>query len=707
MRSFSIYLFLTLFTFSVSAQNSIDSLNQRLVKSEPIDKANIYHLLAKEYYYKDTKQLEFYSHKSDSLAKEYGIDSLRVKSLNFLSYGAIQSGRIEDAISYNNQALILSKEKKLKKQITSSKFYKGYYFFATGQPDSSLVYLNEAYHEAQYQRDSITQLGCLNTIAANQLNKANYSQALENFTKAYKIADDLKLIEKKKNLDLNIGTTLLYNEEPEKAISYFKKVISNSDPKDATLAYSAALNNMGTSLTKLNRDKEAIEYLNNALIAFKQINNKLQIAQVYTNLGQCHYRLNNYPEASKHLLKAIELNRESQSMNQLIVNLMLLAELHLSQKKYPQAKAGLDEAKILTEKYSINYNIPDLYNDYSSYYQTTKQYKKALEYKQKELSLRDSIFKADRQQQIYTLQTKFETQLKENENETLRKDIALNNLEIERQNQIRNFLIALALLVITLVFILLNRARTKRKAHLIIEKQKEELEKVNKTKDKFFSIIAHDLKSPFSALLGFSELLATSYDDLEDTERKSFINDLHTASQSTFSLVENLLTWSRIQQGKVEMNKKKIDIADLIENGILANQSSAKLKTINIINNINFHTAVWVDKFSIETVITNIIGNAIKFTPKNGNIDISANEKDEELIISIADTGIGMSQEQIQNLFRLDKNISTAGTNNETGTGLGLILCKEFIEQNDGRIWVESELGKGSLFCFSVPITNS
>ncbi|MBI9059900.1 MAG: tetratricopeptide repeat protein [Labilibaculum sp.] len=704
MRLLFIYIFLSLISLSGIGQNKVDSLNQLISTSEKKDQANIYLELATEYYYKDTKQLEVFSHKADSLAEKYGVDSSRIKALNYLSYGSIQSGNVKDAISYNKQALDLSIEKGLEKQITSSKFYKGYYFYATGQPDSSLVYLNQAYNEAKYQNDSLMQLGCLNTIAANQLNKANYSQALENFTKAYKIADDLKLIEKKKNLDLNIGTTLLYNEEPEKAINYFKKVISNSDPKDATLAYSAALNNMGTSLTKLNRDKEAIKYLDKALIAFKQINNKLQIAQVYTNLGQCHYRLNNYLKASKHLLRAIELNRESQSMNQLIVNLMLLAELHLSQKNYTEAKACLDEAKLLTDKYNINYNESDLYRDYSSYYQTTKQYKKALEYKQKELSLRDSIFKADRQQQIYTLQTKFETQIKENENEALRKDIALNNLEIERQNQIRNFLIVLALLVSILVFVLLNRARTKRKAHLIIEKQKEELEKLNKTKDKFFSIIAHDLKSPFSALLGFSELLATSYDNLEDTERKSFINDLHTASQSTYSLVENLLTWSRIQQGNITISKTKNDIFNLIENGILANQSTAKLKNITILNKLNCHTPVWVDKFSIETVIGNLVSNAIKFTQEEGNIDISMKEEDDQLIIYISDTGVGMTSEQIQDLFRIDNNISTTGTNNETGTGLGLILCKEFIEQNNGEIWVESEVGKGSLFSFSVPI---
>ncbi len=606
---------------------------------------------------------------------------------------------------YNQKALELAERKNLKKEKIKSLFFKGYYLYATGQPDSSLVYLDDAYKKAFKAKESKIKMQCLNTMAANYLNQGRFEKALSNFTKAYEIADSMQLKKMLPNISLNIGTTLLYNENLEQAIGYFEKVIEMSDSSDVNLAYASALNNLGSCYSRMADHKKALTYFEKALAPYQQINNKLQIVQLYANLGQSNYHLGRIKVAKPFLKKAIDLNRTSRSTNQLIINLIILGKLQLQEKEYLHAKYSLFEAKELVDKYNINYNKVDLYKTLSHYFESTNQYKNALGYKQKQLNYKDSIFNVDHQHQITELETKFQSKQKENENQILRKDLSLEKMRVKEQINIRNFLLALSLLIIILVVILLNRARIKKRTHKIIEKQKVELEKANKTKDKFFSIIAHDLKSPFSALLGFSELLATSYDDMDDEERKSFINDLHTASQSTFSLVENLLTWSRIQQGNLTMTKKKIDIANIIKNGILTNQPTAKLKNINIINNLNFHTPVWVDKFSIETVIGNLVGNAIKFTPEKGNIDISAKEEDGELIVSITDTGVGMTKEQVQDLFRIDKNISTTGTNNETGTGLGLILCKEFIEQNDGNIWLKSEQGKGSKFSFSLPIS--
>jgi signal transduction histidine kinase len=702
MKQLYVYLFLTLIPFSGFGQNKTDSLKQVLKISEGKDKAHVYYLLAEEVFYKDVQQLTNYSKKADSIAELYQIDSIRVNSLNFLSYASIHSGKLNDAITYNQKALKLAEGNHLKKGRISSQYFKGYYFYATGQTDSSLLQLNMVYELAVNANEQKLQLQCLNTIAANYLNQGKYVNALENFTLAYQLADRLKLYDKMINLSLNIGTTLLYNEEIDKAIEYFEKVITKSDTTDITLAYATALNNLGSCYSRMADHEKALVFFNKALTAYKKINNRLQIAQVYANLGQSNYFLDRTELASTYLLNAIKLNRESKSINQLIVNLILLGQLQTTKQDYLQAKYSLDEANTLIKEYNINYNKSDLYKIYSTYYSKTNQLKKALDYKQKELNFRDSTFNITRQQQISELQTKFETKLKENENESLRKDLALNQLNIDKQSQIQNFLIVVAILVIILVLILLNRARLKKISHEIIEKQKLELEIANNTKDKFFSIIAHDLRSPFSALVGLCELLSESYDKLSDNDRKLYINDLYEASNNTFRLLENLLTWSRIQQGNIKIEKKELDISSLIENSILPHQATAKLKKISIINIVPAHSNVLIDKNSIETVIINLINNALKFTNQGGTINISSKEKDNKLIISITDSGVGMTKQQIDLLFRIDENISTLGTNKETGTGLGLILCKEFIELNNGKIWVESEKGKGSTFKFSL-----
>lgn len=702
MRQTSILIIAILFSQLCFGQSKIDSLKKILIKAEEKENAYNYFLLAKEVFYKNAYQLLSYSQKADSLAEKHQLDSIKVNALNFLSYASIQTGKLDDALAYNKKALEISELKQLKKENISSQFFKGFLLYATGQTDSSLSVLNKAYHQATQINELKIQLQCLNTIAANYLTQSKYKEALSRFTIAYQIADSLKLYDKLTNLSLNIGTTFLYNEELDKAIVYFEKVITTSDTTNITLAYASALNNMGACYSRMAKHKKALEYFEKALPAYKKINNKLQVAQVYTNLGQAHFFLKNKELASEYLQSAINLNRLNQSQNQLIVNLLLIARLSISQKKFIQAKYHLDEALQLANELNINYNKTDLYKIYSHYYNQKKQYQKALEFKQKELNLKDSIFNVTRQQQISELQTKFETQKKRAENESLRKDITLKELQLDKQSQNNHFLILVSFIVIILIFILLNRARLKKKSHQIIQNQKSELEVLNKTKDKFFSIIAHDLRSPFNTLVGLSQLLNTSYDNLDDEEKKNFIKDINMASESAYGLLDNLLTWSRIQQGSIVVQKNEEDLSELIQTCILPLQATAKLKSISIEYSETTKPVVNIDIFSIRTVILNLINNAIKFTHIGGTIKLSTEDMGPKTVVSISDNGIGMKQEQIDQLFRIDQNMSTTGTNNETGTGLGLILCQEFIQLNNGEIWAESTEEFGSTFKFSL-----
>jgi len=702
MRYLPLFFLFILLAQPSHGQNKIDSLKQDLNQSQEKDKAYIYYLLAKEVFYKDTYQLISYSKKADSLAVKYQIDSIKVNALNLLSYASIHTGKLDDAIAYNKNALDISESKHLKKEKISSQFFKGYILYVTGQSDSSINVLKGAYKAALTSKDLKIQLQCLNTIAANYLNQGQYKDALDKFTRAYQLADSLKLYDKLINLSLNIGTTFLYNEELDKAIEYFEKVIAQSDTTSITLAYASALNNIGSCYSRMAKHEKALEYFDKALPAYLKINNRLQLAQVYTNLGQSHFFLNNSELASKYIQNAIKLNRKNKSQNQLIVNLILIAKLDISQKNFIQAKYHLDEALELTNKFNINYNKTDLYQTYSSYYTTTLKYKKALEYKQKELNLKDSLFNITRQQQISELETKFETKQKLIENESLRKDISLNKLQIEKQTQKNNYLILLSIIVIILILILLNRARIKKKSHQIIQNQKSELEILNKTKDKFFSIIAHDLRSPFNALIGLSSLLHSSYDNLSDEDRKDYINDLNTASENAYSLLDNLLTWSRIQQGSIVIKRKEENISTLIQECILPLQATAKLKHISIEYSEIEEPIVSMDRFSIKIVLLNLINNAIKFSHQGGVINISTENKGSQTIVSISDHGIGMTQEQIKHLFKIDQGYTTLGTNKEKGTGLGLILCQEFIQKNDGRVWVKSTEKMGSTFKFSL-----
>lgn len=239
-----------------------------------------------------------------------------------------------------------------------------------------------------------------------------------------------------------------------------------------------------------------------------------------------------------------------------------------------------------------------------------------------------------------------------------------------------------------------------------LEKQRTELEALNTTKDKFFAIIAHDLKNPFSTVLGLSELLAREFETFDSESLKSFITQIYKYSNNTFNLLENLLQWSMVQTGRMPLRPKMVNLNHIIDENIDLLSGNAANKSIKISKQICPDCSAYVDANQITTVVRNLLSNAIKFTATEGEIIIKIDSIDEFWQISIKDTGIGISEKDQKKLFLIGSNPSTTGTLQETGTGLGLILCKEFVERNGGKIWVESLLGKGSTFYFTTPKTD-
>lgn len=231
-----------------------------------------------------------------------------------------------------------------------------------------------------------------------------------------------------------------------------------------------------------------------------------------------------------------------------------------------------------------------------------------------------------------------------------------------------------------------------------VELRTQELKELNATKDKFFSIIAHDLKNPFNTLMGFSELLVNNIDSYEKTRIEEFIKIILQTSKNTYLLLENLLEWSRTQTGRLEMAPSIIDIYELVDENIDLIYNNASNKKLILSNNIPKNVRVFADANMIHTVIRNLLSNAIKYTNQGGEINISSKIQNSYIEITVSDSGIGIKPDNIKRLFRLDENYSTKGTAEETGTGLGLILCKEFVEKNGGEIWVKSTYGKGSDF---------
>jgi len=254
----------------------------------------------------------------------------------------------------------------------------------------------------------------------------------------------------------------------------------------------------------------------------------------------------------------------------------------------------------------------------------------------------------------------------------------------------------------------LNKELKQTNEELFIEKEiavkrENQLRELNSTKDKLFSIIAHDLRSPFNSILGYSELLLEN-DNVDQKEKEAYIKIVHSSAKNTLNLLDNLLNWAKSQTGQIIFNPEKINLSSVIGDIIEISISMAEIKNISIFHIPSAEFDVYADKNMLQTILRNLVSNAIKFTNLNGRIKIYTKQEQEYIEITISDNGVGMDEEMLNNLFQTNTKYISAGTANEKGSGLGLIVCKEFVEKQGGKIWIESELAKGCNSKFTIPI---
>ena len=245
------------------------------------------------------------------------------------------------------------------------------------------------------------------------------------------------------------------------------------------------------------------------------------------------------------------------------------------------------------------------------------------------------------------------------------------------------------------------------KAEQTLKENEKQLRQLNIDKDRFISILSHDLINPFNNLLGLSEMLKEDVTKLKPEEIEEMAVSINRSAQNTYNLLEDILIWIRTQQGKIPFKPQNLIFSDICSNvvGILDSVATSKKITINCFASKD--TSIFADANMVKTIMRNLVSNALKFTNKGGNININVEENPESAIVTVSDNGIGIKPEDLTKLFDISKVLSTSGTEEETGTGLGLLLCKEFVEKHNGKIWVESISGVGSDFKFTLPLSGN
>ncbi|HEY0245597.1 MAG TPA: tetratricopeptide repeat-containing sensor histidine kinase, partial [Mucilaginibacter sp.] len=428
-------------------------------------------------------------------------------------------------------------------------------------------------------------------------------------------------------------------------------------------------------------------------------NNNQWLVQNYFWIGKTYYLQKQYQLAIKYESLAISIAEQYHFYQPLVKSLGVMGATNMALKKYSLAESQLLQAekiayekKIASEQLAILHSLADLYEQ-------EHNLKMALAYQKKYHDVYESVFNSAKTKLVAEYQARFQDRQKYIENQLLKKDRAISKANIEQRNLLLLItLLTILVLIVSTIVIYLAYYKIKQKnrqteyQHKKIAMQNLQLENLNQLKDKLFSVLAHDLRGPLAALKQLLEFHDQHIIDNEEEEmmRKSIMLEVDQNSE----LINNLLIWGRSQLNGFIISPKAFAVYELASQIISQLKTEIDRKKIVVINNVNPDIITFADKEMIDNVVRNLLINAIKFTSEKGTIEIAATVKNNEVLVSVVDTGIGMTPEQAARLFKGDF-YTTKTALNPHGVGLGLQICKEFVEQNNGKIWVESKKGQG------------
>ncbi len=709
-------IIILLFSSLSNAQVSVnDSLKALLADTKSLDR-EIFLLLGIATNYSEINLDSTEIYLKDAKNKLENSSNTYLLGEYYKAYGIYlrRSGKINEAITSFKNSIRLYKEADSISDIQFVYNMTGTCFYELDMYDSAIYYhhiVTELFDISSYSDDKLSMLGANYNNLANVYSEINEKEkALSYYLKALKIFQDLKRYQQAAVAMDNIGQINIDINNYEKAIKYFTEAIDLNQRIGNLHNLCMNYSNLGITYTKIHDYDSAVYYHTLAANLSEEAGFPIRMAQSYHNLGALYIEIKKYDLALKYLEKSFKISKDLDYVPGEITNLFKIGRTYTKLKQYKSAEEHLLEAMEMEKKHNDLTFISSIYEDLYQMYEMSGKYKKAVEYFKLYKEANDSLSQIRNVQQLNELQTKYETEQKESENLKLKNQNKINKLIIVRQRLVviaASFIIVLSIII--LIIFIVNRNNRKKQFILLQEKNKTieekslQLKESNYTKDMLFSIIAHDLRSPFNSLLGFASLLnqeveAGNYDNLPD-----YTKELLRSSEKAFDLVDNLLNWAKTQQEKIEMEFIDVPLKDIINEVVDIMLFKTESKQIKIISAIQPDTIVHTDSNILKVVLRNLISNAIKFSYKESLIEIGCIEKSSHYIIYVKDNGMGMESDFIEKLLKNNKGISTSGTENEGGSGLGFILIKDFVKRLGGKVYIESIPEKGSTFSFTIP----
>jgi Signal transduction histidine kinase len=555
-------------------------------------------------------------------------------------------------------------------------------------------------------------------------NLGSYEKAKEYYDLALAIYIDNNDERKLAALLTSLGNIEKDNKHFEEALADYKRALSYREKIGEKKDIAASLNNLGVVYGELEQSSKAISSFTDALKIRKEINDINGQITTYNDFGNFYEKSGNAGKAQTCFEEAYRLAIQNHNNYYISLCARKIAEQLIANNQLDKAIGLLNIAHDSVQRL----NNPELHKRAHlamyEYFRKIKNPEKALENYVAYNEIDDNQQKAQTTQKILSINQNLELEKRNNQIKNIEAEVKLlkqnsdfQALKLRQQKYLLVFLIFAMFMAIVTIALYYSRYKIKKKHNKQLEEQYAMIEeanqrlkeneaalvKLNATKDRYFMVIAHDIKNPLSSLLNLSQLIIEKYESLKDEEIQDFNKMIYESATNLYNLLENLLSWARSNTNRIRFNPLPMKLLPIVNNIVLLNKLSAVNKKIELTNNVPEDIEVYADLQMLTLIIRNLVSNALKFTPEGGTVTVTAVDKFSIIEISVIDTGLGISTSDAEKLFKLETHYTTQGTGNESGTGLGLILVKEFVEKNKGKISFSSEQGKGSTFTFTLP----
>jgi signal transduction histidine kinase len=592
-------------------------------------------------------------------------DSQKITQLLDLSR-QYQAGSITESLEFAGQALSLASSAGDTGMIAAANLRLAELYLLKGVYDKSLALMLQALDQFKQAGMEKETAYCCEVIGKIYTATGNLQQAVSYHSEAVFINKKLNRIPDVARNYTCMGSALVSMDSVDKGLSYFLVSFMIIDSLGMESEKNDLLIQIGDGYLKLGKYEESLKNYYQAMEMAEKKGNLFLLSQAKSKTGIAYFRMNNLPAALKY-------SRES----------LILAD---SLKTY----------RIAGESYK----------NLSAIYAAQQNYKKALDCYIRYKEASDSLLNEEKILQIGELQAKYDITQKEKENEALKKQNLHKSATIIRLAVAAAIIVLLLILSLVQLMVLIRLNKRTRQLNLRLAEQGKELEELNDQKDKFFSFVAHNLKNPFTTIMGFSELMVKSNDAKEFEKTDRYAKHILGLSAHVHKILENLLEWSRLQRRSFTYKPEKVNIAGLIRDVLEMNQKEAARKEIEIRFDLPEYLTAYADKFMVTTILQNLMSNALNFTPSSGKIHVTGRLQGSQVLISVADNGIGIAPEDQAKLFRIDVHPAKIGTAESSGSGLGLVICKEMIQRCRGEISIESNLSRGTMVSFTLPVSN-